>query len=60
MFKWLKQREINKLLIERARYTEYLKISSPTGLLGSRWEVMMLAGVNERLRQLGYKEQDNG
>jgi len=57
MFKWLKQRKINQLLIDRARYSAYVEYDKD---IGCRWEHSILAEIAEKLRQLGYKEQSNG
>ncbi len=60
MLNWFRRREINRLLCERAKYETYCEGYDGQANYVSRWERGQLAEVNERLRQLGYKEQDNG
>lgn len=60
MLNWFRRREINRLLCERAKYEAYCEGYDGQANHVFRWERGQLAEVNERLRQLGYREQDNG
>jgi len=59
MFKWLRQRKINKLLIVRSGLLAWRRADSECGEVDS-FIYSHIAEIEERLRQLGWKEKDNG
>lgn len=52
MFKWLKQRRINRLLVARAGCLGCIHAWGDKSVCG--YEYMELARISEQLRQLGY------
>lgn len=59
MLTWFRRREINRLLVELAGMNAYMGSWVNKGVSVAP-EMRRIAEIKERLRQLGYKEQDNG
>ncbi len=59
MLNWLRKLQINELLVKVARDEAYIKSLAKCGEEDSD-VAGRVAANKERLRQLGYKEHDNG
>lgn len=58
MLKWIQRRRIERLLIKRAWLQGYVDAWGSPYLVA--YEHAKIEQIDEILRQLGYKEQDNG